>query len=155
MLAANETGFFPYTPATNLLFGLKESLLMLNEEGLDNVFARHDRLAEATRRAVAAWGLEVLCQKPEEYSSSLTAVLMPDGRDADEFRKLVLGRFDMSLGNGLGRLAGKVFRIGHLGDFNELMLAGTLFGIEKGLRLSGLNSAQGGVEAAMDYLDGV
>ena len=154
MLATNETGFFPYTPATNLLYGLKEALLMLNEEGLDNVFARHDRLAEATRRAVKAWGLEVLCQNPEEYSSSLTAVLMPDGQDADEFRKLVLDRFDMSLGNGLGRLAGKVFRIGHLGDFNELMLAGTLFGIEKGLRLSGINSAQGGVEAAMDYLDG-
>ena len=128
---------------------------MLNEEGLDNVFARHDRLAEATRRAVQAWGLEVLCQNPGEHSSALTAVLMPDGQDADAFRKLVLERFDMSLGNGLGRLAGKVFRIGHLGDFNELMLAGTLFGIEKGLRLSGINSAQGGVEAAMDYLDGV
>ncbi len=154
MLATNETGFFPYTPATNLLYGLKEAIQMLNEEGLDNVFARHDRLAEATRRAVKAWGLEVLCQNPEEYSSSLTAVLMPDDQDADEFRKLVLDRFDMSLGNGLGRLAGKVFRIGHLGDFNELMLAGTLFGIEKGLRLSGINSAQGGVEAAMDYLDG-
>ena len=155
MLAANETGFFPYTPATNLLYGLKESIAMLNEEGLDNVFARHDRLAEATRRAVQAWGLEVLCQNPGEHSSALTAVLMPDGQDADAFRKLVLERFDMSLGNGLGRLAGKVFRIGHLGDFNELMLAGTLFGIEKGLRLSGINSAQGGVEAAMDYLDGV
>jgi alanine-glyoxylate transaminase/serine-glyoxylate transaminase/serine-pyruvate transaminase len=155
MLAANETGFFPYTPATNLLYGLKESIAILNEEGLDNVFARHDRLAEATRRAVQAWGLEVLCQNPGEHSSALTAVLMPDGQDADAFRKLVLERFDMSLGNGLGRLAGKVFRIGHLGDFNELMLAGTLFGIEKGLRLSGINSAQGGVEAAMDYLDGV
>ncbi len=154
MLSANENGFFPYTPATNLLYGLKESLGMLNEEGLDNVFARHDRLAEATRRAVAAWGLEVLCQNPAEYSSSLTAVLMPDGLDADEFRKLVLERFDMSLGNGLGKVAGKVFRIGHLGDFNELMLAGTLFGVEKGLRLFGVNSAHGGVDAAMDYLDG-
>ena len=150
-----ETRNFPYTPATNLLYGLKESIAMLNEEGLDNVFARHDRLAEATRRAVQAWGLEVLCQNPGEHSSALTAVLMPDGQDADAFRKLVLERFDMSLGNGLGRLAGKVFRIGHLGDFNELMLAGTLFGIEKGLRLSGINSAQGGGEAAMDYLDGV
>ena len=154
MLSANETGFFPYTPATNLLYGLKESLAMLNEEGLDNVFARHDRLAEATRLAVAAWGLEVLCQNPAEYSSSLTAVLMPDGLDADAFRKVVLERFDMSLGNGLGKVAGKVFRIGHLGDFNELMLAGTLFGVEKGLRLFGVNSAQGGVDAAMDYLDG-
>ncbi|MDA1088832.1 MAG: aminotransferase class V-fold PLP-dependent enzyme [Proteobacteria bacterium] len=154
MLAANDKGFFPYTPATNLLYGLKESLAMLNEEGLPNVFARHDRLAEATRRAVAAWGLEVLCQNPAEYSSTLTAVLMPVGQDADAFRKLVLERFDMSLGNGLGKVAGKVFRIGHLGDFNDLMLAGTLFGIEKGLRLFGINSAQGGVDAAMDYLDG-
>lgn len=154
MLDANENGFFPYTPATNLLYGLKEAIAMLNEEGLSNVFARHDRLAEATRRAVNAWGLEVLCQNPDEYSSSLTAVLMPDGQDADQFRKLVLERFDMSLGNGLGKVAGKVFRIGHLGDFNELMLAGTLFGVEKGLRLFGINSAQGGVEAAMDYLDG-
>ncbi len=154
MLSANETGFFPYTPATNLLYGLKESIAMLNEEGLGNVFARHDRLAEATRLAVAAWGLEVLCQNPAEYSSSLTAVLMPDGLDADAFRKVVLERFDMSLGNGLGKVAGKVFRIGHLGDFNELMLAGTLFGVEKGLRLFGVNSAQGGVDAAMDYLDG-
>ena len=154
MLGANENGFFPYTPATNLLYGLKESLGMLNEEGLDNVFARHDRLAEATRLAVSAWGLEVLCRNPAEYSSSLTAVLMPDGLDADEFRKLVLERFDMSLGNGLGKVTGKVFRIGHLGDFNELMLAGTLFGVEKGLRLFGVNSAQGGVDAAMDYLDG-
>ncbi len=154
MLSANENGFFPYTPATNLLYGLKESLTMLNEEGLDNVFARHDRLAEATRLAVAAWGLEVLCRNPAEYSSSLTAVLMPDGLDADEFRKVVLERFDMSLGNGLGKVAGKVFRIGHLGDFNELMLAGTLFGVEKGLRLFGVNSAHGGVDAAMDYLDG-
>jgi len=154
MLAANETGFFPYTPATNLLYGLEESLRMLNEEGLGNVFARHDRLAEATRRAVAAWGLEVLCQNPAEYSSSLTAVLMPEGLNADDFRKVVLERFDMSLGNGLGKVAGKVFRIGHLGDFNELMLAGTLFGVEKGLRLFGVNGAQGGVDAAMDYLDG-
>ncbi len=154
MLAANENGLFPYTPATNLLYGLKESIAMLNEEGLDNVFARHQRLAEATRRAVEAWGLEVLCRNQREYSSTLTAVLMPDGLDADAFRKLVLDRFDMSLGNGLGKVAGKVFRIGHLGDFNDLMLAGTLFGIEKGLRLFGLNGAQGGVDAAMDYLDG-
>ena len=155
MLANNEAGFFPYTPATNLLYGLAEALTMLEEEGLDAVFARHDRHAEATRRAVQAWGLELLCTNPNEYSSSLTAVLMPDGHDADGFRNIVLERFNMSLGTGLGKVKGKVFRIGHLGDFNELMLAGTLFGIEKGLRLSGINSAQGGVEAAMDYLDGV
>jgi len=154
MIEANKNGFFPYTPATNLLFGLQEAITMLNEEGLDNVFARHDRLAEATRRAVTAWGLEVLCQNPDEYSSSLTAVLMPDGMDADAFRKVALEKFDLSLGNGLGKVAGKVFRIGHLGDFNALMLAGTLFGVEKSLRLFGLNSAQGGVDAAMDYLEG-
>ncbi len=154
MIETNKNGFFPYTPATNLLFGLQEAINMLNEEGLDNVFARHDRMAEATRRAVTAWGLEVLCQNENEYSSSLTAVLMPDGMDADAFRKVALEKFDLSLGNGLGKIAGKVFRIGHLGDFNALMLAGTLFGVEKSLRLFGVNSAHGGVDAAMDYLEG-
>ena len=138
MLAANAKGVFPYTPATNLLYGLREALAMLHEQGLEQVFARHDRHAEATRRAVRAWGLEVLCQDPREYSSSLTAVLMPDGQDADALRRLILERFDLSLGNGLGRLAGRVFRIGHLGDFNDLMLAGTLAGIEMGLQPSGL-----------------
>jgi alanine-glyoxylate transaminase/serine-glyoxylate transaminase/serine-pyruvate transaminase len=154
MLAANKTGFFPYTPATNLLQGLREAILMLNEEGLDNVFARHDRLAEATRRAVRAWGLEILCRDPAEYSSSLTAVVVPDGHDADALRKVILERFNMSLGNGLGRLAGRVFRIGHLGDFNELMLAGTLAGVEMGLGVAGVPHAKGGVQAALDYLAG-
>jgi alanine-glyoxylate transaminase/serine-glyoxylate transaminase/serine-pyruvate transaminase len=154
MLAANRNGFFPYTPATNLLQGLREAIAMLNEEGLDNVFARHDRLAEATRRAVRAWGLEVLCRKPEEYSSSLTAVLVPDGHDADALRRVILERFNMSLGNGLGRLAGRVFRIGHLGDFNELMLAGTLAGVEMGLAVAGVPFAKGGVQAALDHLAG-
>ncbi|MBC8338191.1 MAG: aminotransferase class V-fold PLP-dependent enzyme [Alphaproteobacteria bacterium] len=154
MLSANEKGFFPYTPATNLLYGLKEALDMLNEEGLDYVFARHARHGEATRRAVRAWGLELWCANEAEYSSSLTAVLMPDGRDADDFRKVVLDNFDMSLGSGLGRVAGKVFRIGHLGDFNDLTLGGTLVGVEMGLRLFGLDNAGGGVDAAMDYLTG-
>ena len=152
MLAANAKGVFPYTPATNLLYGLREALAMLHEQGLERVFARHDRHAEATRRAVRAWGLEVLCQDPREYSSSLTAVLMPDGADADALRRLILERFDLSLGNGLGRLAGKVFRIGHLGDFNDLMLAGTLAGIEMGLKASGLPLAGSGVAAALDHL---
>ena len=152
MLKTNETGFFPYTPATNLLYGLKESITMLHEEGLENVFSRHARHGEATRRAVRAWGLEVLAANPEEYSGALTAVLMPDGHDADAFRKLVLERFDMSLGTGLGKMAGKVFRIGHLGHFNDLTLAGTLSGVEMGLRLTGLHNARGGVDAALDYL---
>ena len=151
MLGPNATGFFPYTPATNLLYGLRESLAMLREEGLDNVFARHARLAEAARRAVRAWGLEVLCVDPREYSNSLTAVLMPPDRDADAFRKVVLERFDMSLGNGLGKVQGKVFRIGHLGGFNELMLAGTLAGVEMGLEAAGVPHEKGGVQAAMDY----
>ncbi|NQU60188.1 MAG: aminotransferase class V-fold PLP-dependent enzyme [Rhodospirillales bacterium] len=158
MLEANDKGLFPYTPATNLLYGLREAIAMLNEEGLSNVFARHARLAEATRLAVAAWGreggLEVLCRNEEECSNTLTAVLMPEGQDADEFRKVALDRFDLSLGNGLGKVAGKVFRIGHLGDFNELMLMGTLAGVEKALRLFGINGAHGGVEAALDHLDG-
>ena len=152
MLAANKTGYFPYTPATNLLYGLREALRMLQEEGLDNVFARHDRHAEATRRAVRAWGLEVLCAVPEEYSSSLTAVMTPPGHDADHVRKVTLEAFDMSLGTGLGKVAGKVFRIGHLGDFNDLTLAGTLAGVEMGLGLAGVPHKKGGAQAAMDYL---
>jgi alanine-glyoxylate transaminase/serine-glyoxylate transaminase/serine-pyruvate transaminase len=152
MLGPNGKGFFPYTPATNLLYGLREALAMLEEEGLDNVFARHDRHAEATRRAAAAWGLEVLCAVPEEYSSSLTALVMPAGHDADKLRAAILDRFDMSLGMGLGRLAGKVFRIGHLGDFNDLTLMGTLAGVEMGLVLAGVPHRAGGVQAAMDHL---
>ncbi len=154
MVSTNKSGFFPYTPATNLLYGLRESLDMLQEEGLDKVFARHDRLAEATRRAVRAWNLELLCLNPQEYSSTLTAVLMPAGRDADAFRKLVLEKFNMSLGNGLGKVQGKVFRIGHLGDFNDLMLAGTLSGLEMGFALAGVPFSKGGVLAALDYLTG-
>jgi len=152
MLAANTTGFFPFTPATNLLYGLREALQMLREEGLQSVFARHDRHAEATRRAARAWGLEVLCADPKEYSSSLTAVVLPAGHDADELRKIILENFNMSLGNGLGRLQRKVFRIGHLGDFNDLMLAGTLSGVEMGLALAGVPHSSGGVAAALDYL---
>ncbi|MFQ5984799.1 MAG: pyridoxal-phosphate-dependent aminotransferase family protein [Alphaproteobacteria bacterium] len=152
MLSTNAVGFFPYTPATNLLFGLKEALQMLREEGLRNVFARHDRLAEATRRAVRAWGLEILCVNPAEYSSSLTAVLVPEGADADALRSVILDHFNMSLGTGLGKLKGKVFRIGHLGDFNELMLAGTLGGIEMGLEIAGVPHTRGGVTAALEYL---
>jgi alanine-glyoxylate transaminase/serine-glyoxylate transaminase/serine-pyruvate transaminase len=152
MLGSNQTGFFPYTPATNLFYGLKEAIAMLMEEGLANVFARHDRHAEATRRAVRAWELELLCLNPVEYSSSLTAVLMPRGHDADALRKVVLDRFDMSLGAGLTKMAGKVFRIGHLGDFNDLMLAGTLCGIEMGLGLAGVPHRKCGVDAAMKFL---
>ena len=152
MLAANKTGYFPYTPATNLLYGLREALAMLREEGLQNVFARHDRHAEATRRAVRAWGLEILCAVPEEYSSSLTAVMVPAGHDADHVRKVILDKFDMSLGTGLGKVAGKVFRIGHLGDFNDLTLRGTLAGVEMGLELAGVPHRKAGVRAAMDYL---
>jgi alanine-glyoxylate transaminase/serine-glyoxylate transaminase/serine-pyruvate transaminase len=152
MLSANKAGYFPYTPATNLLYGLREALRMLAEEGLENVFARHARHAEATRRAVRAWGLEVLCAVPEEYSASLTAVLMPAGHDADALRTAILEAYDMSLGIGLGRLAGKVFRIGHLGDFNDLMLAGTLCGVEMGLALAGVPHKKGGVGTALEYL---
>jgi len=152
MISINRSGFFPFTPATNLLFGLRESIHMLMEEGLEKVFTRHDRLAEATRGAVRAWELELLCRKPEEYSSSLTAVLMPEGHNADAFRKLILEKFNMSLGNGLGKLAGKVFRIGHLGDFNDLMLAGTLSGIEMGLAMANIPFSKGGVMSALDYL---
>jgi alanine-glyoxylate transaminase/serine-glyoxylate transaminase/serine-pyruvate transaminase len=152
MLNANKNGFFPYTPATNLLYGLREAIQMLKEEGLGNVFARHDRHAEATRRAVRAWGLEVLCANPAEYSSVLTAVMMPAGHDADRLRKLILDHFDMSLGMGLAKLQGKVFRIGHLGDFNDLSLMGTLSGVEMGLQLAGVPHQQGGAQVAMDYL---
>jgi alanine-glyoxylate transaminase/serine-glyoxylate transaminase/serine-pyruvate transaminase len=152
MIANGKTGYFPYTPATNLLYGLREALTMLREEGLENVFARHDRHAEATRRAARAWGLEILCAVPEEYSSSLTALMTPAGHDADKLRKTILEAFDMSLGTGLGRLAGKVFRIGHLGDFNDLTLAGTLAGVEMGLELAGVPHKKGGAQAAMDYL---
>ena len=155
MLGPNKSGFFPYTPATNLLYGLREALKMLvEEEGLENVFKRHDRHAEATRRAVRAWGLEILCLNPAEYSSALTAVLMPSGHSEVEFRKVVLERFNMSLGSGLSKLAGKVFRIGHLGDFNDLTLLGTLCGVEMGLALAGVPHTKGGAAAAMDYLAG-
>ena len=154
MIKDNKAGFFPYTPATNLLYGLREAIHMLLEEGLDNVFARHTRHAEATRRAAKAWGLEVVCLDPEEYSSSLTAVMLPGGQDADALRQVILERFDMSLGTGLGKLKGKIFRIGHLGDFNDLMLAGTLSGVEMGLALAGIPFTRGGVAAALDYLSG-
>jgi alanine-glyoxylate transaminase/serine-glyoxylate transaminase/serine-pyruvate transaminase len=153
MLANNRSGFFPYTPATNLLYGLREALAMLLEdEGLENVFKRHDRHAEATRRAVRAWNLEILCLEPAEYSSSLTAVLMPEGHSEIRFRELVLQRFDMSLGSGLGKLRDKVFRVGHLGAFNDLTLMGTLAGVEMGLELAGVPHRKGGVAAAMSCL---
>jgi len=154
MIRDNKMGFFPYTPATNLLYGLREALRMLLEEGLDRVFARHLQHAEATRRAVRAWGLEILCLNPDEYSPALTTVVMPEGHDADALRKVVLEKFDMSLGTGLGKLKGKVFRIGHLGDFNDLMLAGTLCGVEMGLSLAGIPHTKGGVMAALDFLSG-
>ena len=153
MSEAAETGFFPYTPATNLLFGLREALhMLLDEEGLDAVFRRHARHAEATRRTVTGWGLEVLCADPREHSNSLTAVLVPDGYDADRLRKIILAAFDMSLGTGLGRLKGRIFRIGHLGWFNDLMLCGTLSGVEMGLHRAGIPHRAGGVAAALDYL---
>lgn len=154
MLGPNANGYFPYTPATNLLFGLREAQAMLFEEGLPQVFARHDRHAEATRRAVRAWGLEILCAEPSEYSSSLTAILLPEGHDADAFRRTTLERYDLSLGQGLGKVAGKVFRIGHLGWFNDLMLCGTLAGVEMGLSLAGVPHRKGGVAAAMEFLAG-
>ena len=152
MLKPNRSGFFPYTPPTNLLYGLREALRMLQEEGLANVFRRHDRHAEATRAAVRAWGLEIVCEEPREYSSSLTAVFLPEGHDADKLRAVILENFDMSLGAGLSKLAGKVFRIGHLGSFNDLMLAGTLCGVEMGLRLAGVPHKEGGVLAALNSL---
>jgi alanine-glyoxylate transaminase/serine-glyoxylate transaminase/serine-pyruvate transaminase len=152
ILAANDDGFFPYTPATNLIYGLHESLRMLDEQGLDEVFTRHDRHAEATRYAVRAWGLELLCRDPAEYSSSITAVMMPPGHDSARLLEVILDRYDMSLGVGLGKLAGKVFRIGHLGDLNDLSVLGTLAGVEMGLALAGVPHNVGGVESAMGYL---
>ena len=154
MIAINSKGFFPYTPATNMLQGLKVALDMLEEEGLENVFARHDRAAEATRRAVRHWGFETVCAKPSDYSSSLTAVFLPEGHSADGLRKIILERSNMSLGNGLGKLADRVFRIGHLGDFHDLMVTGTLSGVEMGLASAGIPHKPGGVEAAMRYLQG-
>jgi len=151
-IEANSVGAFPYTPATNLLYGLNEAIAMLKEEGLENVFSRHKRHAEATRLAVQTWGLEVLCEEKEDFSNTLTAVLLPDGYNADEFRSVVLDNFNMSLGNGLSRLAGKVFRIGHLGDFNDLMLIATLGGIEMGLSKSSIPHQVGGTQAAMQFL---
>ncbi|RPI05488.1 MAG: aminotransferase class V-fold PLP-dependent enzyme, partial [Zetaproteobacteria bacterium] len=152
MLRDNAGGFFPYTPATNLLYGLREALQMLFEEKLDNVFARHARHAEATRRAVRAWGLETVCRQPAEHSNALTGVMMPEGHDADRLRSLILERYNLSLGTGLGKLKGKIFRIGHLGDFNDLMLAGTLCGVEMGLAADGVPFTPGGVLAALEYL---
>jgi alanine-glyoxylate transaminase/serine-glyoxylate transaminase/serine-pyruvate transaminase len=152
MIATNAKGFFPYTPATNLLYGLAEAIDMLHEEGLDNVFARHARHAEATRRAVGAWGLEIFCTNPRDYSNSLTAVLMPEGFSADRFRQVVLENFDMSLGSGLSKIADRVFRIGHLGDFNDLALLGTLAGVEMGLELAGVPYRAGGSQAALEFL---
>jgi alanine-glyoxylate transaminase/serine-glyoxylate transaminase/serine-pyruvate transaminase len=152
MLAPNANGFFPYTPATNLLYGLHEAVCMLLEEGLPAVFARHERHARATRAAVRAWGLEILCANPEEYSPALTAVRVPEGQDADALRRVALQRFNLSLGQGLGKVAGKVFRIGHLGDFNDLTLLGTLGGVEMALGLAGIRSTPGGVQAAMQEL---
>jgi len=153
ILKTNKAGLFPSTPATNLLYGLHEAIQILEEEGLQNVFARHDRHAEATRRAVQTWGLEILCADPNEYSSSLTAVMMPEGYSADALRKVILENFNMSLGSGLGKVADKIFRIGHLGNFNDLMLVGTLSGVEMGLSLTGIPSSRGGVTTAVDYLE--
>ncbi len=154
MMGPNATGYFPYTPSTNLLYGLEEAIAMLMEEGLPNVFARHDRHAAATRAAVTGWGLDILCQDPREYSSILTAVVMPDGHDADHLRAVILDNYDMSLGAGLGKLKGRVFRIGHLGHFNDLSLLGTLGGVEMGLSAAGVPHRQAGVAAAMDVLAG-
>jgi alanine-glyoxylate transaminase / serine-glyoxylate transaminase / serine-pyruvate transaminase len=154
MIAINANGFFPYTPSTNLLQGLKVAIDMLNEEGLETVFARHDRAAEATRRAVRHWGLENVCQKQSDYSSALTAVFVPTGHSADALRKIILETSNMSLGSGLGMLADKVFRIGHLGDFHDLMVTGTLSGVEMGLAVAGIPHQPGGVQVAMSYLQG-
>src|SRR5882672_7458062 len=152
MLRDNKAGFFPYTPSTNLLYGLREAIKMLMDEGLENIFARHERFGRATRAAVKAWGLDIVAQNPDEYSGVLTAVMMPEGRDADAFRQIVLARFDMSLGTGLGKLKGKVFRIGHLGDLNDLTLAGALSGVEMGLKLADVPHKAGGVLAALESL---
>jgi alanine-glyoxylate transaminase / serine-glyoxylate transaminase / serine-pyruvate transaminase len=152
MIRDNKAGFFPFTPSTNLLYGLREAITMLMDEGLERVFARHERFGHATRAAVTAWGLDIACENPAEYSGVLTAVMMPEGHDADAFRQLVLERFDMSLGTGLGKLKGRIFRVGHLGDFNDLMLAGTLGGVEMGLALAGVPHKAGGILAALESL---
>jgi alanine-glyoxylate transaminase/serine-glyoxylate transaminase/serine-pyruvate transaminase len=152
MLAMNKNGFFPYTPGTMMLFGLAEAIDMLHEEGLDNVFARHDRFSEATRQAVKAWGLENLCKDPKKYSPTLTAVMMPEGHDADAFRALALDTFNISYGASFGQYTGKYFRIGHLGDINDLTLMGALAGTEMALQLAGVPIKKGGAQAAMDYL---
>jgi alanine-glyoxylate transaminase/serine-glyoxylate transaminase/serine-pyruvate transaminase len=152
ILENNKDGFFPYTPSVNLFFGLEEAINMLTEEGLENVFKRHTRLAEATRTAVKAWGLEILARKPEEYSNSVTAILLPQGYDSDNLRKIIFDEYNMSLGMGLNKIKGKVFRIGHLGDFNDLMLSGTLAGVELGLRKAKIPHKAGGLMAAIDYL---
>jgi alanine-glyoxylate transaminase / serine-glyoxylate transaminase / serine-pyruvate transaminase len=152
MLKANEAGFYPYTPATNLLYALHEALQMLDEEGLENIFHRHARHSEATRAAAKAWGLEVVCEEPSEHSNSLTALFVPDGHNADRLREIILDRFDMSLGTGLGKFNGKIFRIGHLGAFNDVTLAGTLAGVEMGLELAGIPHRKGGVQAALESL---
>jgi alanine-glyoxylate transaminase/serine-glyoxylate transaminase/serine-pyruvate transaminase len=154
MLAFNKLGTFPYTPAINLLFGLREAIRMLEEEGMENVFARHKRHSAATRAAMKVWGLEAQCQDPNAHSPALTGVVMPEGHDADHFRKVVLENFDMSLGTGLNKIKGKVFRIGHIGHFNDLMLMGTLSGVEMGLDLAKVPHRAGGVLAAMDVLKG-
>ena len=152
MIDANKTGYYPYTPATTLIYGLEEALDMLAEEGLDNVFARHARLAEATRLTVQAWGLEILCKNPKEYSNTLTTVLLPEGHDADNLRKIILDEYDMSLGSSFNKVKGKVFRIGHLGDLNELMLMGVLAGVEMGLKKAKIPYKAGCIMAAIDYL---
>jgi alanine-glyoxylate transaminase/serine-glyoxylate transaminase/serine-pyruvate transaminase len=152
IIKQNEAGFFPYTPPTNLFYGLREALLMLEDEGLPNIFQRHERHAEATRAAVRAWGLEIVCEDPREYSSSMTAIFVPEGHDADRLRQIILERYNMSLGVGLTKLAGRVFRIGHLGSFNDLMLMGTLSGVEMGLRLAGVPHRSGGIMAAIESL---
>jgi alanine-glyoxylate transaminase/serine-glyoxylate transaminase/serine-pyruvate transaminase len=152
MIASNKTGYFPYTPATNLLYALAEAIDMLHEEGLESVFARHERHGEATRRAARAWGLEIWCREPRDYSSTLTTLLMPEGHDADAFRKTALAHYDVSLGTGLSKLAGRVFRIGHLGDTNDLTVIGALAGVEMALSLAGVPHRKGGVQAAMEYL---
>jgi alanine-glyoxylate transaminase/serine-glyoxylate transaminase/serine-pyruvate transaminase len=154
VIVANKLGSWPYTPATNLLYALKEAIAMLEEEGIDNVFARHKRHAAAARAAAKAWGLEIVCQEPHDYSPALTAVMMPEGHDADAFRKVVLENFDMSLGTGLAKFKGKIFRIGHIGHFNDLMLMGTLAGVEMGLDLAKVPHRAGGVMAAMEVLKG-
>ena len=152
MIRINATGYFPYTPATNLLYALREALRMLQDEGLQNVFCRHARYGEATRAAARGWGLEMVCQEPSECSNVTTAILVPDGHNADDLRRVILEKFDMSLGTGLGKLAGRAFRIGHLGSFNDLTLAGTLSGVEMGLSLAGIPHQRGGVDAALASL---